>query len=375
MLAYRKIIENNNSRQRFPGTYSGSAITDGKTQKEGTIPMGQLAQRENGEERVSCTHVQPARETPSMHEDVKEGLFEQPRTLSPKYFYDDHGSRLFDAICDTREYYPTRTEDALLAKHAAEIIAFHQPEHVVELGSGAARKTRRIFDACETESCKAQYWPFDVCHGMVMDSAQQLAEEYKWLTINGLVGDYLGGLKHFPRFDGRTLYVFLGGTIGNFDHDQAVGFLSELCSIMDKDDLLLIGADRVKDHCVLHAAYNDSDGITAEFNLNVLRVLNRELGADFDLDAFDHQAHFNADESRIEMHLVATEDQSVEVDALDSTIEFNSGESILTEISRKFTPESLQDLLAEAGLKIGRHFEPDNGYFSLVLAEPRANMD
>ncbi len=332
--------------------------------------MGYQARHADEEERLSCTLVPPAREIPSMHEDVKEGLLDQPRTLSPKYFYDDYGSRLFDAICDTHEYYPTRTEDALLARHATEIIAAHRPEHVVELGSGAARKTRRIFDACESESCPAQYWPFDVCHAMVMDSARQLVDEYDWLTVNGLVGDYLGGLHHFPHFEGRSLYVFLGGTIGNFEHEQAVQFLSELRNNMDAGDMLLMGADRVKDHDVLHAAYNDSDGITAEFNLNVLRVLNRELEADFDLNAFDHHAYFNAEASQIEMHLVAIEDQSVEVGALDATITFNSGESILTEISRKFTPESLEDMLNEAGLKLKRHFEPDNGYFSLVLASP-----
>lgn len=334
--------------------------------------MGQHAQRVYLQERISCSKVPPARNIPDMHEDVRLSLLEQPRSLSPKYFYDDHGSRLFDAICDTREYYPTRTEDALLAAHAAGIIAAHRPENVVELGSGAARKTRHIFDACETESCKAQYWPFDVCRGMIMDSAQQLANEYDWLTINGLVGDYHAGLKHFPRFDGRTLYVFLGGTIGNFEHEQAVQLLSELRNVMGDEDMLLIGADRVKDHAVLNAAYNDSDGITAEFNLNVLRVLNRELGADFDLDSFHHRAHFNAEQSRIEMHLVAAVNQRVQVNALDATIEFNRGESILTEISRKFTPESLEGLLTEAGLTPHEHFEPANGYFSLVLAGRQA---
>jgi L-histidine N-alpha-methyltransferase len=175
-------------------------------------------------------------------------------------------------------------------------------------------------------------------------------------------------LKHFPRFQGRTLYVFLGGTIGNFEHEQAVQLLSELRSVMGEEDMLLIGADRVKDHAVLNAAYNDSDGVTAAFNLNVLRVLNRELDADFDLGSFNHRAHFNAEQSRIEMHLVATEDQCVQVNALDATIEFNVGETILTEISRKFTPETLEGLLTEAGLELHQHFEPENQYFSLVLA-------
>lgn len=330
------------------------------------MSAGQLSMRDNS--RVSCRPVRPARPVSSLEEDVRRGLLRRPRSLPPKYFYDDHGSRLFDAICDTQEYYPTRTEDALLQRHAAEVIRLVQPGHVVELGSGSSRKTRRLFDACEQLGCAAQYWPFDVCEQMLVEAAGQLAMEYDWLNINGLVGDYHGGLRHFPAIHGRSLYVFLGGTIGNFEHDEAVAFLRELRRTMHNEDRLLLGADRVKQHDVLHAAYNDSAGITGEFNLNVLRVLNRELDATFDLDNFRHEAIFNSEAQRIEMHLVAECDQRVHVQALDEVIEFSAGERILTEISRKFTPESLAALLAEAGFAIERHFEPGNGYFSLVLA-------
>ncbi|MGD8515244.1 MAG: L-histidine N(alpha)-methyltransferase [Granulosicoccaceae bacterium] len=330
------------------------------------------AQYELAEEndRINCQSVAPSRPISSLEDDVRQLMLRRPRSLPPKYFYDDHGSRLFDAICDTHEYYPTRTEDALLRKHAGNIVRNVQPEHVVELGSGTSRKTRRLFDACEQHACQATYWPFDVCEEMVLESAEQLAREYGWLNINGLVGDYHGGLTHLPVIHGRSLYVFLGGTIGNFEHDDAVAFLRELRRNMDEDDRLLLGADRVKSHEVLHAAYNDSDGITGQFNLNVLRVLNRELGADFELAKFRHEAFFNSEAGQIEMYLVAECDQQINIRSLDDVLEFTSGERILTEISRKFTPESLVSLLQEADFALEQHFEPDNGYFSLVLARP-----
>lgn len=320
-----------------------------------------------------CELVPPARAVPSLVEDVREGLLASPRSLPPKYFYDDKGSRLFDAICDTEEYYPTRTEDALLKQSARDIIANLQPEHVVELGSGTSRKTRRLLDACEEHGCHATYWPFDVCESMVQDSAEALMDEYDWLRVRGLVGDYHAGFEHFPGFDGRSLFVFLGSTIGNLEHEHAVEFLRELRSVMGPNDSLLMGADRVKDTDVLHAAYNDSEGLTAEFNLNVLQVLNREVDANFEIDAFEHKAIFNREDSRIEMHLVSKRDQTVSLMALDETIAFREGESILTEISRKFTPESLDALLTEAGFRIERHYEPNDGFFSLLLASPKTN--
>ncbi len=321
----------------------------------------------------SCEFVSPTRAVPSLVDDVREGLLATPRSLPPKYFYDDKGSRLFDAICDTEEYYPTRTEDALLKHSARDIIANLLPEHVVELGSGTARKTRRLLDACEEHGCHATYWPFDVCESMVQDSAETLMDEYNWLRVCGLVGDYHAGFEHFPGFDGRSLFVFLGSTIGNLEHENAVDFLREVRSMMGPNDFFLMGADRVKDTDVLHAAYNDSEGLTAEFNLNVLRVLNREIDADFVIDGFEHKAIFNDEHSRIEMHLISKRDQTVRLAALDETIFFREGESIMTEISRKFTPDSLDALLSEAGFTIERHYEPSDGFFSLVLASPEGN--
>lgn len=317
-----------------------------------------------------CEFVPPARVVPSLVDDVREGLLASPRSLPPKYFYDDKGSRLFDAICDTEEYYPTRTEDALLKQSAEDIISSLLPEHVVELGSGTSRKTRRLLDACEEHDCHATYWPFDVCKSMVQDSAEALVDEYDWLSVRGLVGDYHAGFEHFPGFEGRSLFVFLGSTIGNLEHVHAVEFLQELRSVMGPNDSLLMGADRVKDSTILHAAYNDSEGLTAEFNLNVLQVLNREVDADFEIDAFEHKAIFNREDSRIEMHLVSKREQTVNLTAMDETITFHEGESILTEISRKFTPDSLDALLKEAGFSIERHYEPRDGFFSLILSSP-----
>ncbi len=303
-------------------------------------------------------------------EDASAGLIDAPRSMPPKYFYDERGSQLFDAICETREYYPTRTEEALLRTCAREVIEQLRPDHIVEFGSGTARKTRHLFDACDRVGETAAYWPFDVCEEMLRDSGQQLVQEYDWLRVNALVGDYHGGLAGLPPREGRCLYLFLGGTIGNFTEQEAATFLAEVRAIMRPGDGLLLGADRVKDPGVLHAAYNDESGVTAQFNLNLLQVLNRELDADFCDTNFEHRALFNARASQIEMYLVSRCRQSVHLGSLGHTLELEAGERILTEISRKFTPARLESLLNGAGLAVQQHFEPDNGWFSLVLASP-----
>jgi L-histidine N-alpha-methyltransferase len=290
--------------------------------------------------------------------------------MPPKYFYDELGSRLFDAICETSEYYPTRTEEALLKAHAPAIIAEAGPAHIVEFGSGTARKTRHLLNAWAERGGATTYWPFDVCKAMLLESGRQLVQEYERLRVNALVGDYLGGLEGLPVFEGPCLFLFLGGTIGNFTAQEAGTFLREVRAMMRPGDSLLLGADRIKAEDVLHAAYNDSRGITAEFNLNLLRVLNRELVADFRLERFEHEARFNSSASQIEMYLISRCDQAVRVEALKKTLHFESGEEILTEISRKFTPSRLESLLRGAGFSVARHLEPDNGYFSLLLAQP-----
>jgi L-histidine N-alpha-methyltransferase len=326
---------------------------------------------ENIASRLTSYRVPSVLPLANILQDASEGLIDAPRSMPPKYFYDERGSQLFDAICETREYYPTRTEEALLRSCAYDIIEQLRPVHIIEFGSGTSRKTRHLFDACCQVGRAAAYWPFDVCEEILHHSGQQLVQEYDWLQVNALVGDYLGGLAGLPPREGRCLYLFLGGTIGNFTEDEAAAFLAEVREIMRPGDGLLLGADRVKDADILHAAYNDDSGVTAEFNLNLLQVLNRELDADFCDRNFEHRAVFNAEASQIEMYLVSSRCQSVHIRALDCTLELEAGEQILTEISRKFTPAHLESLLDGAGLAIQRHFEPDNGWFSLVLAGTR----
>jgi L-histidine N-alpha-methyltransferase len=321
------------------------------------------------ESRFSCQEIPPARTPRTLEDDVREGLLTPPRSLQPKYFYDDLGSRLFDRICDTPEYYPTRTEAALLADSADAIMRQTAPDHIIELGSGASRKTRHLLDACAARGQYCRYWPFDVCEPMLRTAGEGLVTDYDWLEVRALVGDYMAGLAHLPQPEGRRLFVFLGGTLGNFDPQQAQAFLTELRRCMRDGDSLLVGVDRVKDTEVLNAAYNDSQGLTAAFNLNLLNVLNRELAADFDPGRFEHTAAFNEQDSQIEMYLISTERQAVELGALDETLSLEAGEEILTEISRKFTPEGLTDLFGAADLRVTDHLEPPNRYFSLLLLE------
>ena len=306
----------------------------------------------------------------TLAQDVVEGLGGQPKELPPKYFYDEYGSWLFDRICHVPEYYPTRTEDALLQRHARDIIAISKPDTIFELGSGASRKTVHLLNACEKESCYSVYQPLDVCGEMLVDAGQRLIRNYGWLDVEALVGDYNAGLDFASRIEGSGLYVFLGGSIGNFTHQQAVSFLTGVRRSMCSQDFLLLGADRVKSTTVLNAAYNDSRGYTEAFNLNILSVINRELGGRFVLDHFQHHAFFNEDDSQIEMHLRSNREQRINIESLSMQVGFAEGETVRTEISRKFTPESLAELVDEAGFEIARHYQPENGYFSLLLLTP-----
>ncbi|MGB5606213.1 MAG: L-histidine N(alpha)-methyltransferase [Gammaproteobacteria bacterium] len=319
-------------------------------------------------DRISCLAVPPSRNIPDVIQDASDGLIETPRTMAPKYFYDARGSQLFDAICNTPEYYPTRAEESLLRRYARKIIALVQPDHIIEFGSGTSRKTRYLLDACQDAGCNVTYWPFDVCEPVLRDSGTALINEYAGLTVRPLVGDYHGGLEQMPQPQGSCLYLFLGGTIGNFEPEPAHLFLAELSSRMCSGDAFLMGADRVKHPDILHAAYNDAAGITADFNLNLLHVLNRELDADFDVDGFRHQAIYNVRRERIEMYLVSDCEQQVRLGALDCEIQLDSGEEILTEISRKFTRDSLLALLTDTGFSLRQHFEAVDQLYSLVLA-------
>lgn len=322
-------------------------------------------------DRLWVQEVAPSRHVPGLEEDARRGLLRRPRELPPKYFYDDRGARLFERICATPEYYPTRTEEALLRAYARNIISSVAPDHVIELGSGSSRKTRHLLSACAALEHSCVYWPFDVSAGMLVESARELVEDYPWLKVHALVGDYHGGLSGLDLPGrGRRLFVFLGGTIGNFSEDEARLLLQDVRELMRPGDRLLLGADRIKPRPVLEAAYNDSQGITAAFNLNVLQVLNRRLQGDFEPSRFSHRAFYREDAAQIEMHLVADAPQDVHLDTLDETLNLAVGESIRTEISRKFSPEGLGDLMKLGGLRLDRHYEAPEGYYSLILAKP-----
>jgi L-histidine N-alpha-methyltransferase len=312
------------------------------------------------------------RKIPTILEDMQAGLLQMPRSIPPKYFYDARGSWLFERICETPEYYPTRVEARLLEEHAESIIRRAHPDHVVELGSGNAGKTRLLLDAIGNQEIECSFWPVDVCEDVLVASGASLSDDYPWLTVRTLVGDYHGGLAHLPLpAAGTRLFLFLGGTIGNFTHGESIVLLRDIAGQMRPGDALLLGADRVKEPDVLHAAYNDAAGITAEFNLNVLSVLNREIDADFEPRHFEHRALFNEGRSQIEMHLVSRRRQAVKLGALGRRIEIAEGEAILTEISRKFGAAELQALLSQAGLQAMDHFEAPQGAYSLMLARLR----
>jgi L-histidine N-alpha-methyltransferase len=307
----------------------------------------------------------------ALADDVLDGLTRPFKELPPKHFYDARGAQLFDEICDLPEYYPTRTERAILRERAAEIVALTSAAEIVELGSGTAAKTRILLDAMRDAGTLRRYVPLDVTESMILESAAALVEEYPGLLVHGIVGDFERHLHHLPPALGPHLVVFLGGTIGNFTPGSRRRFLRGLAKAMGPDDHLLLGTDLVKDPAILEAAYDDSQGITAEFNRNVLHVVNRELDADFDVDAFDHVAFFDREREWIEMRLRATARQHVRIEALGIDVTFEPREELRTEISAKFTFERLAGDLAAAGLELEHVFTDDDALFALSLSRPR----
>lgn len=304
----------------------------------------------------------------TLAEDVRRGLSRAQKSVPPKYFYDDRGSRLFDSICELPEYYLTRAEQAMLEQVAPEVMALARPTDLVELGSGAARKTRTLLDAAGVEGLALRYRPVDVCEPMLRASAAELLVDYPWLEVHAVVGDYERQIDRLPS-GGRRLVVFLGSTIGNYAPRPAAEFLRRLAAGLCPGEWFLLGADLVKPIERIEAAYDDAAGITAEFNRNILLVMNRELGADFRAEAFDHVAFFHRSRSQIEMHLRAREEQRVTVRRLGLTVTFRAGETLHTEISRKFTRRGLRELCRRAGFLVRRLWTPADASFALVLAE------
>lgn len=301
-----------------------------------------------------------------LEQDIRAGLFTTPRSLPPKYFYDDEGSKLFNAICETKDYYPTRTEFALFKQHAEEIINTVQARTYVELGAGASTKTEILLSKLNLNL--HTYVTIDVCQEILVDTAHRLLKTHPNLQIKSLIGEYLPAIQALPVLDHPALYIFIGSSIGNFTEQQSIELLSKLAQKMNTEDYLLLGLDRVKDKEVLERAYDDGEGITARFNLNVLKVLNNTLGANFNLEQFSHQAIYNEKEQQIEMYLISKQAQKIEFTSLNESIHMQENEKILTEISRKYTKASIQRLLSNSGLIEQAHYEPDNKYFSLVLA-------
>jgi L-histidine N-alpha-methyltransferase len=304
----------------------------------------------------------------SLAKDALEGLSRRCKSLPPKYFYDERGCKLFAAICDLPEYYLTRTEQSLLEANAAEVIRVTRPAQLVEIGSGNARKTRALLDAIGNAGLETIYVPFDVSESTLRESSLALLGEYPWLRIRGLVGDYERDLAMMPAGEPR-LVAFLGSTIGNLDRRQTARFLSRLAARLGPRDHFLLGTDLVKPRRLLEDAYDDAAGVTAEFNLNLLGVLNRELGARFDPAAFEHVARFNARAERIEIYLRSRRDQRVPVARLGRSFRFARGELMRTEISRKFTRASVERMLARAGLRLARWFTPPDSAFALSLSK------
>lgn len=303
----------------------------------------------------------------AMIDDVRAGLTARPKTLPPKYLYDERGARLFEQICDLPEYYPTRTEEAILAAHAGAIIAACGPEQIVELGSGSSRKTRLLLDALAAAAPRGSYVPVDVSEQMLRRSAERVQRDYPALSVHAIVGDYERHLRHVPPARSQMV-IFLGSSIGNFTEEEGRRFLRSVRGQLRAGDAFLIGFDLVKPEAVLHAAYNDAAGVTAEFNCNVLRVLNRELGARFELDAFAHHSFFNSADSQIEMHLRALRPQRVWLGAANLHVEFARGETVRTEISRKFSRATAEGLLSAGGFTPRCWYESADGYFALALA-------
>jgi len=298
--------------------------------------------------------------------DVRRGLAARQKWLPPKYFYDAAGSALFERITRLPEYYLTRAEHALLDAHAPAILDASQPREIVELGAGSPAKVRRLLAVLNGAGPLARYVPVDVDASTLAVAGRTLLSEGTVDEVHAVIGDFERDLSQVPAPAGRRLVTFLGSTLGNLDAAARHGLLLAIRALLDDEDRFLLGVDLVKSPRVLHAAYDDAEGVTAEFNRNVLRVINRRLAADFEPEAFGHYARWDADEARVEMHLVAATDHRVRVADLDLTVSFEAGETIWTESSYKFTRASVDTMLDGAGLRLLR-WDTD-GAFALALA-------
>jgi L-histidine N-alpha-methyltransferase len=314
-------------------------------------------------------HADEAAFLAMLEADVRRGLARRPRSIPPKYFYDEAGAQLFERITGLPEYYLTRVEEALLAKVAPAIVHRVSPSDVVELGPGSCRKVRWFLDAIQ-HAGSLRYVPVDFGRDGLSHAVSALARDYGRLRVHAVVGDFERHLPHVPAPEGRRLALFLGSTIGNFDPDARRPLLGDIRAMLGADGRLLLGVDLVKERRVLEAAYDDAAGVTRDFNRNVLHVINRALDADFRPHEYRHLAFYDAASSRIEMHLVASTAQRVHLSRLGMTIDFDEGEDIWTESSYKFTRASTEAMLADAGLGMEEWYTDEGERFGLALASP-----
>ena len=304
-----------------------------------------------------------------MRADALRGLQGSQKSIPPVWFYDERGSRLFEEITLLPEYYPTRAERKLLEAHAPAIAELAKADTLVELGAGACDKTRVLLSALQEAGTLSRYIPFDVSDEFLRSAADTLSAEFDSLELHLVIGDFHHHLGEIPD-DGRRMIAFLGGTIGNLDPAQRARFLFDLNCTMSSDDSLLLGTDLVKDRTRLVAAYDDAAGVTAEFNRNVLHVLNEQLGGNFEPDRFRHVALWNEEEQWIEMRLQADEAGDVSLTDAGITVHFDKGEDLLTEISAKFTPSGIEAELVQAGFVVEEMWGATEGEFLLTLAHP-----
>ncbi|WP_199440097.1 L-histidine N(alpha)-methyltransferase [Umezawaea beigongshangensis] len=318
-------------------------------------------------ETVVDVHLTAADAAQSLRADVRAGLTASPKWLSPKYFYDARGSRLFEDITRLPEYYPTRAEREVLAERAVEIAVTTGARRLVELGSGSSEKTRLLLTALTSAGTLREFVPLDVSASALREAAASVVADYPGLTVHGVVGDFTQHLGLLPPSDSR-LVAFLGGTVGNLIPEEREKFLRSVRDVLGTGEWLLLGTDLVKAPDVLVRAYDDARGVTAEFNRNVLLVLNRELDGNFDVDDFAHVARWNAEQEWIEMRLRARRPVRARLGALDLDVEFAEGEELRTEVSAKFRRDRVESELRAAGFELHRWWTDSRQRFAVSLA-------
>jgi len=326
------------------------------------------------ETRLTLIETEHEESLDAFADDVREGLQSPRKYLSCRYFYDERGSALFEAICALPEYYLTRAERQILTNTSDEIAAhFDRPTSLIELGSGSAVKTRLLIDALLRRQDTLHYAPIDISRSALEQSAFTLLKDYEALDVTGVIGLYEEGLMRLRQeIAGPRLILWLGSSVGNFDEETAVHFLREVAASMEEEDRLLIGMDLDKDPALLESAYDDAQGVTAAFNLNLLARINSAFAANFDLDHFAHRAHYNVEKRRIEMHLESLRAQTVHIEGLAMEVSFAAGEKIHSENSHKYRLDNIADFLHCGAFSLEHQYFDDAQRFSLNLARPLA---